>query len=149
MPTNLKGLNSSYKIITVDQQNKTKTNKTKQTGHSAYLANVCSSSPKNDYSGCLDRGIKVVAFCKVFFWLYFLLLHKAGLKPCQKERLASLAWSGSASPGRFVAQCKNDGEFKPVQCTPSGDFCWCVDENGKPIPRTRSTGKIFCTDKGL
>ena len=67
MPTNLKGLNSSYKIITVDQQNRTKTNKTKQTGHSAYLANVCSSSPKNDYSGCLDGGIKVAAFCKVFF----------------------------------------------------------------------------------
>lgn len=76
-------------------------------------------------------------------------LWPAGLKTCQKERLAALAWSGSAPAGVFVPQCTNDGEYKLSQCAPSGDYCWCVDQNGKPIPRTLSTDKIGCADTGL
>ena len=79
----------------------------------------------------------------------FVSLWAAGLKRCQKERLAALAWSGSAPAGVFVPQCTNDGEYKLAQCAPSGDYCWCVDQNGKPIPRTRSSDKISCADTGL
>ncbi|XP_022806051.1 uncharacterized protein LOC111343164 [Stylophora pistillata] len=70
----------------------------------------------------------------------------AGLKRCQKERLAALALRGTVPPNAFVPHCKNDGEFKPVQCAPTGDECWCVDRNGRPIPRTMSTGQLSCAD---
>ena len=79
----------------------------------------------------------------------FVFLRAAGLKTCQKERLAALAWGGSAPAGVFVPQCTNDGEYKLSQCVPSGDYCWCVDQNGKAIPRTLSTDKKGCADTGL
>lgn len=38
----------------------------------------------------------------------------------------------------YVPQCTEDGSFEPKQCDGSIGYCWCVDENGKEIPGTRT-----------
>lgn len=75
-------------------------------------------------------------------------LSTAGLKPCQISRLASLAWAGTPSPGRYLPKCREDGSFRRVQCERFTGFCWCVDENGKEIPRTYSKGQPLCEETG-
>ena len=72
--------------------------------------------------------------------LLFLCL--AGLTKCQKMRHTALAWTGQPPPGRFVPQCDKTGRYEPVQC--QGSYCWCVDENGREIPRTHIKGKTDC-----
>ncbi|XP_059096724.1 SPARC-related modular calcium-binding protein 2-like isoform X2 [Tigriopus californicus] len=36
----------------------------------------------------------------------------------------------------FVPVCHEDGSYAEVQCHYSTGYCWCVNEDGKPIPRT-------------
>ena len=46
----------------------------------------------------------------------------------------------------FVPRCKQDGRYEEVQC--HGGECWCVDQNGKKIPKTNSTEPIKCPASG-
>ncbi|XP_076367930.1 SPARC-related modular calcium-binding protein 1-like isoform X3 [Tachypleus tridentatus] len=34
----------------------------------------------------------------------------------------------------FKPQCKEDGSFMEVQCHQLSGYCWCVDDQGKPLP---------------
>ncbi|XP_036293424.1 thyroglobulin [Pipistrellus kuhlii] len=57
---------------------------------------------------------------------------------CEKQRARGLSLSGSlpAGSGLSVPSCTRQGHFLPVQC--SGAECYCVDEEGRAIPGTRS-----------
>lgn len=59
------------------------------------------------------------------------------LSRCQYERFLSLPWTGKFSP-----ICKDDGSYVNRQC--HGEYCWCVDEFGNELHRTRTTEKIDC-----
>ena len=52
------------------------------------------------------------------------------------------------SQNLFVPRCKLDGRYEAVQCQSSSGECWCVDQNGKEILKTRSTELIKCPVKG-
>ncbi|XP_002734929.1 uncharacterized protein LOC100329048, partial [Saccoglossus kowalevskii] len=56
---------------------------------------------------------------------------------CEQRRSQSLQGS-RGQLGRYVAQCKQDGRFEPLQCHQSTGFCWCVDDNGEERQATRS-----------
>lgn len=48
-----------------------------------------------------------------------------------------------------MPKCRSDGNYALVQCLPSGG-CWCVDPQGKPIPKTRvenGYGRPTCAQK--
>lgn len=62
----------------------------------------------------------------------------APLSMCQKDRRRALGWDNKPKDGVFVADCKPDGSYNPVQCLRSEGPCWCVDENGKEVPGTRN-----------
>ncbi|XP_005988348.1 H-2 class II histocompatibility antigen gamma chain isoform X2 [Latimeria chalumnae] len=44
-------------------------------------------------------------------------------------------------PGRYSPQCDELGNYKPMQCWYSTNYCWCVDKNGTEIEGTRTRGK--------
>ncbi|XP_022090969.1 SPARC-related modular calcium-binding protein 1-like isoform X2 [Acanthaster planci] len=57
-----------------------------------------------------------------------------GLTKCQTEQAASRMRAMTSTEGVFVPQCEEDGSFSKVQCHQSFGYCWCVTEDGKPIP---------------
>ncbi|XP_072345860.1 uncharacterized protein nid2a isoform X9 [Scyliorhinus torazame] len=66
-----------------------------------------------------------------------------------RERLqAELNLRGSQSlVGVHIPECDEEGRFRPLQCHSSTGYCWCVNENGQEIPRTRmapGTGQPQC-----
>lgn len=47
-------------------------------------------------------------------------------------------YGGKPDPKQYLPQCEPDGEFSPVQCYGESNYCWCVDQEGREIPGTRS-----------
>ena len=43
---------------------------------------------------------------------------------------------GRHAVGVYIPQCNEDGEFSEAQCHGSTGYCWCVDKEGKELPRT-------------
>uniref|UniRef100_A0A3Q2ZSC3 Nidogen 2a (osteonidogen) n=1 Tax=Kryptolebias marmoratus TaxID=37003 RepID=A0A3Q2ZSC3_KRYMA len=58
---------------------------------------------------------------------------------CERWR-ASLVehYGGKPDPQQYLPQCEPDGEFSPVQCYGETTYCWCVDQDGREVPGTRS-----------
>ncbi|XP_068135044.1 WAP four-disulfide core domain protein 8-like [Hyperolius riggenbachi] len=56
-----------------------------------------------------------------------------GLTKCQKEHQEAM---GSNAVGRFVPDCDKDGNYKPLQCSSSSGYCWCVTSDGEKVPGT-------------
>lgn len=64
---------------------------------------------------------------------------------CARARKHALGALTLYVVGVYVPQCKPDGSFKTAQCNPSTGYCWCVDEAGREMPRTRTRGKPTCS----
>uniref|UniRef100_A0A8D0GVF9 Thyroglobulin n=1 Tax=Sphenodon punctatus TaxID=8508 RepID=A0A8D0GVF9_SPHPU len=47
----------------------------------------------------------------------------------------------NSSTASYVPQCRESGEFDPMQCDLGLGQCWCVDSEGMEIYGTRQTGK--------
>lgn len=65
---------------------------------------------------------------------------------CQKRYLSA---SKNPGPGLYIPWCRPDGEYNWLQCHRS--YCFCVNQNGKEIKRTRvhsNNGQPKCTAKG-
>lgn len=69
------------------------------------------------------------------------------LSTCQKKHKEALQLP--ATPLRLIPSCKRDGRFEEIQCLPVSSECWCVDESGKEIIGTRTTGYLRCPSAGL
>ncbi|EDO40369.1 predicted protein, partial [Nematostella vectensis] len=68
--------------------------------------------------------------------------HPGGvLTPCQRRYQEA---TSSPVPGSFAPRCRADGSFEEVQCHKSQGYCWCVDQFGNEIPRTRSIKPVRC-----
>ena len=46
----------------------------------------------------------------------------------------------------YVPDCDQDGFFRPVQCGPTGNVCWCVDKHGVAVAGSRTFGKPSCNE---
>jgi len=55
---------------------------------------------------------------------------------CQKA--VQEAGGVTAPPGRYVPQCDEDGEYKPIQFHSSSGHSWCVTREGVEIAGTRT-----------
>ena len=53
----------------------------------------------------------------------------------EAERLKLLGDSNSTE--LHSAQCRQDGTFKPLQCSEVVNTCWCVDQEGVELANTR------------
>ncbi|XP_060563291.1 SPARC-related modular calcium-binding protein 1-like isoform X2 [Ruditapes philippinarum] len=48
----------------------------------------------------------------------------------------------------FIPECNADGTYAEVQCHSASGFCWCVESDGKPFPRTSTKDdRPNCKDK--
>ncbi|XP_071504825.1 SPARC-related modular calcium-binding protein 1-like isoform X1 [Diadema antillarum] len=54
------------------------------------------------------------------------------LTKCQSERAQNRLQSSSTA--MFVPRCNDDGSYATVQCHKAIGYCWCVTDDGKPIP---------------
>ncbi|XP_078147276.1 nidogen-2 [Centroberyx gerrardi] len=58
---------------------------------------------------------------------------------CERWRASLMEhYNGSPEPHHYLPQCEPDGHFSPVQCYGDTSYCWCVDQDGREIPGTRS-----------
>ncbi|XP_029030641.1 nidogen-2 [Betta splendens] len=58
---------------------------------------------------------------------------------CERWRASLIEhYGGRPEPNQYVPQCEADGQFSPVQCYGETTYCWCVDQDGREVPGTRS-----------
>ncbi|KAM9334126.1 nidogen-2 [Symphorus nematophorus] len=58
---------------------------------------------------------------------------------CERWRASLIEhYGGRPEPQQYVPQCEADGQFSPVQCYGETTYCWCVDQDGREVPGTRS-----------
>ncbi|XP_069376787.1 nidogen-2 isoform X2 [Paralichthys olivaceus] len=58
---------------------------------------------------------------------------------CERWRVSLIEhYGGRPDPQQYVPQCEPDGQFSPVQCYGETTYCWCVDQDGREVPGTRS-----------
>lgn len=69
------------------------------------------------------------------------------LTPCQQQQVDFFATPPSA--GKYLPRCSSSGEYIEIQCSLQGDECWCVTEEGREVPQTRSRGPLRCPKPGL
>ena len=53
---------------------------------------------------------------------------------CLEERDQALKASNSSGIPIFVPVCHSDGSYVDVQCHYGTGYCWCVSQDGKPVP---------------
>ncbi|KAM3585501.1 uncharacterized protein V6R79_019324 [Siganus canaliculatus] len=58
---------------------------------------------------------------------------------CERWRASLIEhYGGKPEAQQYVPQCEPDGQFSPVQCYGQTTYCWCVDQDGREVPGTRS-----------
>ncbi|XP_049919102.1 nidogen-2 isoform X12 [Epinephelus moara] len=58
---------------------------------------------------------------------------------CERWRTSLIEhYGGKPDSQQYVPQCEPDGQFSPVQCYGETTYCWCVDQDGREVPGTRS-----------
>ncbi|XP_059183657.1 nidogen-2 [Centropristis striata] len=58
---------------------------------------------------------------------------------CERWRASLIEhYGGKPDPQQYVPQCEPHGQFSPVQCYGETTYCWCVDQDGREVPGTRS-----------
>lgn len=71
-----------------------------------------------------------------------LLFASLGLSFCQLQKqqiLLSGYANGTATS--YLPQCRDAGDYSPVQCDVRREQCWCVDAEGMEVYGTRQLGK--------
>ncbi|XP_028277886.1 nidogen-2 isoform X7 [Parambassis ranga] len=62
---------------------------------------------------------------------------------CERWRASLIEhYGGKPEPQQYVPQCEPDGHFSPVQCYGETTYCWCVDQDGREVPGTRSNDVV-------
>uniref|UniRef100_A0A673FYD1 Nidogen 2a (osteonidogen) n=1 Tax=Sinocyclocheilus rhinocerous TaxID=307959 RepID=A0A673FYD1_9TELE len=62
---------------------------------------------------------------------------------CERWRASLLQqYGGQLESHHYLPQCDSAGEFNPVQCYGDSSYCWCVDQNGREVPGTRSHNAV-------
>ncbi|XP_035984369.1 nidogen-2 isoform X6 [Fundulus heteroclitus] len=62
---------------------------------------------------------------------------------CERWRASLIEhYGGKPDPNQYLPQCEPDGEFSPVQCYGESSYCWCVDQDGREVPGTRSNDAV-------
>ena len=68
---------------------------------------------------------------------------------CLQQRLNALKTTNETGIPIFVPVCKSDGSYVEVQCYYGTGYCWCVNQEGTPVPGTSvKYGKPKCRNKG-
>ena len=55
---------------------------------------------------------------------------------CLEEREQALKTSNESGIPIFVPVCKENGQYVDIQCHQGTGYCWCVNIDGKPVPRS-------------
>jgi len=53
---------------------------------------------------------------------------------CFEDKSSALRTGDESGIPIFVPECNTDGSYKQVQCHKGTGYCWCVNQDGKPVP---------------
>ena len=68
---------------------------------------------------------------------------------CLEEREQALKTSNESGIPIFVPVCKENGQYVDIQCHQGTGYCWCVNVDGKPVPRSSTKySKPNCINTG-
>uniref|UniRef100_A0A7N6B2D2 Nidogen 2a (osteonidogen) n=1 Tax=Anabas testudineus TaxID=64144 RepID=A0A7N6B2D2_ANATE len=59
-----------------------------------------------------------------------------------RDRVHTTSPEGYPIVGAYVPQCDDDGQYTPQQCFGETTYCWCVDQDGREVPGTRSNDVV-------
>ena len=66
-----------------------------------------------------------------------------------EEREQALKTSNESGIPIFVPVCKENGQYVDIQCHQGTGYCWCVNIDGKPVPRSSTKwSKPNCRNSG-
>ncbi len=91
----------------------------------------------------IDGGLKVCEKLSNIAWRHLWMTPKIkknlsfyflGETRCLEERLIALKTSNESGIPVFVPVCREDGSYVDVQCHNGTGYCWCVNQDGKPVP---------------
>uniref|UniRef100_A0A8D3BKF4 Nidogen 2a (osteonidogen) n=1 Tax=Scophthalmus maximus TaxID=52904 RepID=A0A8D3BKF4_SCOMX len=120
--------------------------------HSAAYVDECSSSPCHVNARCINRLGSFQCQCQPGFDGDGFYCSEQEDEPelpvtptqrpesvCERWRASLIEhYGGKPEPQQYVPQCEPDGQFSPVQCYGETTYCWCVDQDGREVPGTRS-----------
>uniref|UniRef100_A0A671U7E4 Nidogen 2 n=1 Tax=Sparus aurata TaxID=8175 RepID=A0A671U7E4_SPAAU len=103
----------------------------------------CSSSPCHVDARCINGLGSFQCQCQAGFYgdgFYFPVVPTQRLESvCERWRSSLIEhYGGKPEPQQYLPQCEPDGQFSPVQCYGETTYCWCVDQDGREVPGTRS-----------
>ncbi|XP_054619388.1 nidogen-2 [Dunckerocampus dactyliophorus] len=62
---------------------------------------------------------------------------------CERWRTSLMEhYGGKPEPQQYLPQCEPEGQFSSVQCYGETTYCWCVDQDGREVPGTRSRDAV-------
>lgn len=53
---------------------------------------------------------------------------------CFEDKRSALKTGDESGIPIFVPECNKDGSYKQIQCHKGTGYCWCVNQDGKPLP---------------
>ena len=71
---------------------------------------------------------------------FFILFYEDEFR-CLEERKQALKTSNESGIPIFVPVCKENGQYVDIQCHQGTGYCWCVNLDGKPVPRSSTKYK--------
>uniref|UniRef100_A0A8C1XKI3 Nidogen 2a (osteonidogen) n=1 Tax=Cyprinus carpio TaxID=7962 RepID=A0A8C1XKI3_CYPCA len=103
---------------------------------------LCSNSPGSFQCQCRP-GYHGDGFLPKFYNIWFICIEVTPTQHpetvCERWRASLLQqYGGQPESHHYLPQCDSAGEFNPVQCYGDSSYCWCVDQNGREVPGTRS-----------
>uniref|UniRef100_A0AAX7TPK5 Nidogen 2a (osteonidogen) n=1 Tax=Astatotilapia calliptera TaxID=8154 RepID=A0AAX7TPK5_ASTCA len=105
----------------------------------------CSSSPCHINARCINGLGSFQCQCQLGFFGngFYLTPTERPESMCERWRASLIEhYGGKPGPQQYVPQCEPDGEFSPVQCYGETNYCWCVDQNGRMVPGTKSDDAV-------
>uniref|UniRef100_A0A8D3BLS7 Nidogen-2 n=1 Tax=Scophthalmus maximus TaxID=52904 RepID=A0A8D3BLS7_SCOMX len=109
--------------------------------HSAAYVDECSSSPCHVNARCINRLGSFQCQCQPGFdgdGFYCSEQEERPKTHCEHHRRRATDSEGNPIVGAYVPQCDSEGQYIPLQCYGETTYCWCVDQDGREVPGTRS-----------
>lgn len=97
---------------------------------------LCGSDDRTYSSSCELKRVKACLGRKIKVKHKGPCVAVVELSKCELDRASAQEQMETSASDVYVAQCNEDGSYSPVQCHLSFGYCWCVNEEGKPVPGT-------------
>uniref|UniRef100_A0A8D0AV02 Nidogen 2 n=1 Tax=Sander lucioperca TaxID=283035 RepID=A0A8D0AV02_SANLU len=101
----------------------------------------CSSTPCHISARCINGLGSFLCQCQPGFYgdgFYYEPVRPKTHCEHHRDSVQTTSPGGYPIVGAHVPQCDANGQYTPLQCYGETTYCWCVDQDGREVPGTRS-----------